>query len=86
MENGRGSTNSLLNSHPDREEEIDMAWLNRKSPRRLALRGAWTKQVNAKFWRVMGKSRTATFLRIKFRRWRRGSARGGVSIFEKIGR
>ena len=56
-----------------------MEWLTRKSTQRSALRGAWMKRVNAQFWRVMAKSRTAAFLRIKFRRWRKGSARVGGS-------
>jgi hypothetical protein len=33
----------------------------------------WAKHLNARFRRVMGRSRTVTFLRLKLRRWRRGS-------------
>jgi hypothetical protein len=65
---------------PIGEEEIDMEWLNRNSAQNSALRGAWTKRVNAQFWRVMGRSRTATFLRLRVRRWRKGSARVGGSV------
>jgi hypothetical protein len=44
------------------------------------VRGAWTKRINARFWRVMGRSRIATSLRLQVRRWRRASARVGASV------
>jgi hypothetical protein len=57
-----------------------MGWLNENSAHSAAQRGRWVKRINAQIWRVMGRSRTATFLRLKVRRWRRGSARVGVSV------
>jgi hypothetical protein len=62
------------------ETEIDIGWLNDKPSHSAAQRRRWAKSINAQFWRVMGRSRTATFLRLEVRRWRRASARIGASV------